>query len=71
MVEQIRKLLHAVPFAPFKIRKSDGKEYVIPTSDHVLALPNSSSIVVVDDDDLYAILSVSHIVSLETTNVEA
>jgi hypothetical protein len=71
MLEQIRKLLHALPFVPFKIRTSDGKEYLIPTGDHVLALPNSPSIVVVDDDGLYAILSVHHVVSVEATNVDA
>jgi hypothetical protein len=71
MVEQIIKLLHAVPFLPFKIRTSDGKEYRIPTGDHVLALSNSPSIVVVDDDGLYAILSALHIVLVEATNVDA
>lgn len=69
MIEQIRKLLHAVPFVPFKIRTSDGTEYVIASGDHVLALPNSSSIVVCDDEGLYNILSGPHIVSVDAANL--
>ena len=69
MIQQIRKLLHAVPFVPFKIRTSDGKEYIIPTVDHALASPDKPGIVVSDDDGLYTILSGLHIVSVETTHL--
>ena len=69
MVEQIRKLLHAVPFVPFKIRTSGGKDYMIQSGDHVLALPNSAIIVVGEDDGLYAFVSVLHIVSVESANL--
>jgi hypothetical protein len=69
MIPQIRRLLHAVPFVPFKIRTSDGKEYVIPTADHALASPDKPGVVVSDDDGLYTILSGLHIVSVETSVV--
>jgi hypothetical protein len=69
MVQQIRKLLHAVPFVPFKIRASDGREYVVPSTDHALATPNIPGIVVGDDDNLYAFLSELHIVSIEAVNL--
>jgi len=71
MIPQIRRLLHAVPFVPFKIRTSDGKEYVIPTVDHALASPDKPGVVVSDDDGLYTILSGLHIVSVETTDLVA
>jgi hypothetical protein len=71
MIQQIRKLLHAIPFVPFKIRTSDGKEYLVPTNDHALASPDKPGVVVSDDEGLYTILSGLHIVLVEAANVEA
>jgi hypothetical protein len=69
MVQQIRELLHAIPFLPFKIRTADGKEYLIPSVDHALAAPNTPGVVVGTEEGVYALLSGQHIVAVEAANL--
>jgi hypothetical protein len=71
MLDQIRKLLHAVPFVLVKIRTTDGREFLVPTGDHAYVAPNATGIVLGDDEGLYTILSGIHIVSVEATNLVA
>jgi hypothetical protein len=71
MMQQVKKLLHALPFVPFKIRTSDGREYVVPTSEHALVAPNNTSVSVYDDEGLVTIISGLHIASVESTGAMA
>ncbi len=52
MIADIRKHLEIVPFTPFALRTADGREYAIPTIDHVYLPPGSSRVVVSDDDGI-------------------
>jgi hypothetical protein len=45
--DQIQKLLHKVPFAPFSVDVAPDIGYAIPTPDHVLAAKN---VLVIEDD---------------------
>ena len=65
MIQQIKKLLQAIPFEPFKIRTSDGREYLVPTVDHAKVAPNNARVVVFDDEGLFDALSGLHIASIE------
>lgn len=50
MIPRIRELLHAVPFGPFTIRTSDGREYTIPTADHAAVHPKATRVIVFLDN---------------------
>lgn len=50
MIPRIRELLHAAPFRPFTIRTSDGREYLILTSDHAAVSPKANRVVVFLDN---------------------
>ena len=65
MIQKIKVLLLKVPFVPFKIRTSDGHEYIIPTSDHAAVPPTSSRVIVFDDQEHETSLSGLHIVAVE------
>ncbi|MEY2585657.1 MAG: hypothetical protein QOD80_1683 [Verrucomicrobiota bacterium] len=54
MIPRIRELLHASPFIPFTIRTSDGREYMVPTSDHAAITPKGSRVIVFADDESQA-----------------
>lgn len=57
MTADIRKLVHAVPFAPFTIHLADGGQLRVPTVDHVAVPPAGGRIFVFGDDDRYDVLS--------------
>jgi hypothetical protein len=70
MIQRIKNLLKAAPFVPFKIRTSDGREFVIPTPDHAAVAPEKyAKIIIFDDSEHETHLSALHIVSVETTIV--
>jgi hypothetical protein len=72
MLERIKEYLRAAPFVPFKILTSDGREYLVPTSDHAFVPPlKYSRVIVFDDADHETHLSVLHIVGVERTVVSA
>ena len=48
MQEEIRGLMRAAPFRPFKIFMTNGRSFGIATSDHVSIMP--SGLIVVEDD---------------------
>src|SRR5438067_1902182 len=39
VIADIRKHLELVPFTPFTVRTADGREYPVPTIDHVYLPP--------------------------------
>jgi len=66
MLTKIREFLKAAPFVPFKIKTSDGREYLIPTPDHAFAPPEKyARVIVFDDADHETQLSMLHIVGVE------
>jgi hypothetical protein len=65
MVEKIRQLLHMMPFVPFKIRTTDGREYHVATADHAVVRPSGSRVIVFGDNDQDIYLSGLHIVAIE------
>ena len=56
MVADIRKHIEAVPFVPFAIRVADGREYPVPTIDHVYLPPGGSRVIVADDEGITVVL---------------
>jgi hypothetical protein len=65
MVEKIRQLLHSTPFVPFKFRTTDGREYIVKTSDHAAVRPSGTRVVIFGDDDKDIYLAGLHIVAVE------
>ena len=64
MIGDIRKLAERVPFEPFAIRTTDGREYPVPTLDHLYFTPGGHRVVIGDDDGTVQILSGLHIGAL-------
>ena len=56
MIGDIRKHLETAPFRPFRIRMADGREYPVPTIDHIYLPPGASRVIVADDEGLVALL---------------
>ena len=72
MLEKVKEMLRAAPFAPFKIRTSDGKEYRVPTSDHAFVPPTKfARVIIFDHEDHEIHLSSLHLVAVERTIVAA
>jgi hypothetical protein len=72
MLEKVREFLRSTPFAPFKIRTSDGKEYRVPTPDHAFVPPTKfARVIIFDDEDHEVHLSGLHLVAVERIVVEA
>jgi hypothetical protein len=56
MTGDIRKHLEQKPFVPFAIRMADGREYPVPTLDHVYLPPGGGRVVVSDDEGVVIVL---------------
>ncbi|HEY2342737.1 MAG TPA: hypothetical protein VGH90_06895 [Chthoniobacteraceae bacterium] len=65
MTDEVRKHTHAVPFAPFLIKTSDGKQYRVKHPDYVAFSPKGGRIVVFADEEASTTLSALHIVAVE------
>lgn len=52
VIADIRRHLEIVPFTPFALRTANGREYPVPTIDHVYLPPGSSRVVVSDDQGI-------------------
>jgi hypothetical protein len=64
MIVDVRERLLAVPFVPFVIRTSDGREYSVPTVDHAFITPRGNRVIVVADNGATAVLGPLHINSV-------
>lgn len=64
MISDVRDRLLNVPFVPFIIRTSDGREYSVPTVDHAKISPRGHRVVVFTDDDTTVVLGPLHINSI-------
>ncbi len=49
MLADIRTLIHATPFLPFTIRTADGREFSVPTVDHIAVPPAGGRVFVFGD----------------------
>jgi hypothetical protein len=61
MIADVSDRLLPVPFVPFIIRTSDGREYSVPTVDHAKISPRGRRVVIFTDEDVTAILGPLHI----------
>jgi hypothetical protein len=52
----IRKHLEITPFVPFSVRTSDGREYLVPTIDHIYLPPSGGRVVISDDQGVVVVL---------------
>ena len=50
MKAKVYELAHATPFKPFTILMADGREYHVPSADHILVTKNPSTYIVVEND---------------------
>jgi hypothetical protein len=70
MIQRIRELLRAAPFAPFKIKTSDGQIYSIATPDHAAVPPEKfAQVIIFNDSGTETRLSALHIVGVESAVV--
>jgi hypothetical protein len=56
MTGDIRKHLQMTPFVPFSVRASDGREYPVPTIDHIYLPPAGGRVVISDDHGVVVVL---------------
>jgi hypothetical protein len=65
MIQKIRECRYARPFAPFKIRTVDGKDFLITDMAHVGRPPGGMRVGVCEDDGTFTFLTESKISSVE------
>lgn len=64
MIADVRDRLQNIPFRPFVIRTSDGREYAVPTVDHAKISPRGNRVVVFTDAGATNVLGPLHINSI-------
>ena len=65
MTDEVRKMMHAVPFMPFVVKTSHGKQYRVKHPDYVAISPKGGRITVHADEETSTILSALNIVTVE------
>lgn len=65
MTDEIRKLLHDVPFVPFVVRTSDGRQYRVRHPDYVAISPKGGRVTLFDDEETTTTLTSLHIAGVE------
>jgi len=56
MTGDIRKHLEIAPFVPCAVRTADGREYAVPTIDHIYLPPSGGRVVISDDEGIVVVL---------------
>jgi hypothetical protein len=56
MTSDIRKHLEITPFIPFAVRTAAGREYAVPTIDHIYLPPSGGRVVISDDEGVVVVL---------------
>lgn len=56
MTGDIRKHLEITPFVPFSVRTADGREYPVPTIDHIYLPPIGGRVIISDDEGVVSVL---------------
>lgn len=57
MPGDIRKHLAITPFVTFAVRTADGREYSVPTIDHIYLPPGSGRVVISNDESVVVVLA--------------
>ena len=65
MTDEVRKLLHAVPFQSFLVKTSDGKQYRVKHPDYVAISPKGGRLTLYADEETSTTVSALHIVAVE------
>jgi len=68
MTGDIRKHMEISPFVPFIVRTADGREYPVPTIDHIYLPPLGGRVVISDDAGVVVVLPGLMISGLVHTN---
>ena len=69
---QIKELLHATPFTPFRVHVADQKEFEIPHPDFAMLTQNGQTLVVnAKTGDFVHIISVPLISRIETKQAQS
>jgi hypothetical protein len=71
MTDEVRKLLHAVPFQPFFVKTSDGKQYRVKHPDYVAISPKGGRLTLFDEEETTTTVSALHIVAVEPARAKA
>jgi len=56
MTGDIRRHLEIAPFVPFAVRTADGRQYTVPTIDHIYLPPSGGRVVISDDEGVVVVL---------------
>jgi hypothetical protein len=64
-VEQLKNVLHAVPFRPFTIHLGDGRAFFVKHRDFISRSPSGRTIIVHGDDDTFSVLDMLLVTELE------
>ena len=64
MLPAIKKLLETTLFQPFSLRAADGREYSVPTIDHIYLPPGSKLVFVTDDEGVTVSIPLFYITGL-------
>jgi len=64
MIPRIKELLHSTPFSPFTVRTSDGREYTVPTPEHVAVNPKGTYVVLFSDHDTHGNVAGLHVAAV-------
>ena len=56
MIGDIRRHLELTPSVPFSVRTADGREYPVPTTDHIYLPPAGARVVISDDEGTVVVL---------------
>ena len=71
MLSEIKTLLESTPFQPFALRAADGREYLVPTIDHIYLPPGSRKVIVTDDKGVTISIPLFYITGLVETSFPA
>ena len=63
MYDELRRLTDAIPFGPFTITMSSGREFLVRSRDHIM-FQRVGYVVVMDDAGLFDFLPMNHITGL-------
>ena len=56
MTGDIRKHIEIAPFVPFAVRTAGGRQYSVPTIDHIYLPPSGGRVVISDDEGVVVVL---------------
>ena len=65
IAEQIRKLQHAVPFAPYTVHTSDGKGLYVKHPDYCLITPGNETLHIYSTETVWKIVAARNITRVE------